>query len=1774
MHDHQILQTGIDLYRAKEIRQAEEVFRNLIASSPHYAEPYHLLGVILHDQKKIDDAISAMERAVNLGLKDARCFLNLSVMLKDKGDLQRAESMCRQSLEITPEDPATHFHLATIQRGLNLKKAALDSFRKVLELNPEHPDTHLALGNLYYAMEDWEQAEAEYRLELTGRPENEAARINFASMEVARKHIAQARELYSAIPQANMHYSRAQTALAELERTDGNLQQAIVHHEMAMSSTKTVAADKISYATTLHQMQRLQESLDMLASVEREYAQDADTMSSVCVNYFKMDQLQHAVRVLEDIVKLPNLTPLVRTNAGIIYLTLGDYRQGWPLFASRIELIDKYANFPLDKSRRWSGESLDGKVLILVEEQGLGDTIQFVRFAAAVKQRYRCQIWFSGTTKLMGFMRSIEGVDRWLAQVDQHAAYDHWCPLPDLPWLLGMNVEADFKSPAWYMRAETERADYWKKRQDELAGNDTDLRIGIGWQGSKKYKGDHTRSYPLQSMKPLFSIPAVKWFSLQKGEGEEQLAEFADFPLIDLGREIDRDGNAFVDTSAVVEQLDLVIGCDSSLAHLAGAHGAPVWLALGQEPDWRWGLAGDSTCWYPATRLFRRSRTESWPEFFERMAGVLASQRPKMVRRVPFNKPRNDQSIEAVRAQAIKSHTEGRLELAEAGYREVLCRQGREVIATKQLAMIYAQSNRSPDAERLLRAALETNPNDASLHFYLGQILRLLQRDADALLSLDRASELDPKLPLVWTELAKLHQQMHNTEGVESSLQRAVEFAPDDVKLRLMLGEQYWRMGRNEEAAAQYTRAHQLEPSVAGHVAALAVCRIATGQVDEAIRAFRDSLKLDPRNTIALANLGATLYNRGELQEAKSLAQRALTVEPRQATALATLGLIAKQQDQHDEACEYFVRAYQADPQRAETKLMYAWTMHIQGDAVQAQRLHEEIERAPVLDTTTLNALGNYYRQLGNYDRALQFYQRAVTSSPSAATFAGAVEQGLREPTAKLFPSVDQRPANSVHFDSLLNMGLVFLAKGDFHRGWPYYCQREGILPFFQNHFPKQRWLGENLDGKTILVVAEQGLGDTIQFVRFAKTLKQRFRCRIVLFAQKPIIALLSQVSEVDAWVSELPAQESLDCWAYMMSLPYLLDLFDERDFSAPVPYLFADPVRKQHWEERLADMPGLRVGLAWKGSKAYVLDKLRSLPLAALNELAGLPGVSFVSLLKLGSTDENEVAEATLKMQMLDVELDASGAFLDTAAVIANLDLVITCDTSIAHLAGALGKEVWIALSVASDWRWRLGRTSTTWYPSAKLFRQQRARDWQGVIAEMATTLRNRISKSVAENIETPVATVVIPCFNGEDFIEGAIHSALRQKVPTEVIVVDDGSTDDSVTVVNRLIRNVPGNVSLLCHKNRGAAAARNAGLRLVKTKYVAFLDADDELGDEFMSLGVKFLDDNPTIATVSFQVELLDAYRPINAWQKSCIEGSLPGNLLLRTECATRIGGFPEEVAFRGRAAGEDVVFRRQLRIFGPLPKIGEPQYKYRVRQGSHLDFFLDRAYLHDGKTHVRYYTPEEQSGEFERAEHHYQSRVADRISQETRDQFARVISVLNDYQRLDTNPSENSQHTDWSLEGYLLYWLAQHWPLDGAIIEFGSIPSQLSRSLWQGNSKSKRGNVWRVRAINDRATLIKECPDAELIRETTLAAWSEQEDRSVRMLVANGDQFGSQGLMDMVGDWKTQLAERGLIAICVNAPQLAAFQQATWAQGHQIICFLESSTLLLVELSKCSQ
>ncbi len=571
--------------------------------------------------------------------------------------------------------------------------------------------------------------------------------------------------------------------------------------------------------------------------------------------------------------------------------------------------------------------------------------------------------------------------------------------------------------------------------------------------------------------------------------------------------------------------------------------------------------------------------------------------------------------------------------------------------------------------------------------------------------------------------LALQHQQSGRTESAETIYRRILAVQPNHARAWHHLGFSLFARGRTDEALDAFRQAVLLQPdSLEAHLH-LGNALAQAGRFADAGAAYRRALEIDPSCAVAQSNLGNTLREQGMLDEAIAAQRQAIALMPTYTLAHNNLGNALGAQGRWDEALGAYQRALELEPRHAPTHYNMGTTlarMRRWGEAEAAFR--RALELQPAYFLAHLN-LGNALKEQERWAEATEAYRTALKfqpENPVARTNLGAAlaEQGRFDEAVRAYREVlATQPDYPL---ARLNHGLLALLHGDFAQGWPLYEARWDVFPDSRRSFAQPPWDGSAPEGKRILIHAEQGFGDSIQFARFVP-LVAALGGEVIVECQPPLVDLMRGITNSGEVVPAGAPLPPFDFHVPMLSLPLIFRTTPDT-IPQEVPYLVPDAARVATWRERLGERSRLRVGLAWAGDPNHVRNRTRSLPIQDFQPLILMEGIDFFSLQKGPASQQIERLDHSARLIDHTSEL---GDFADTAALISGLDLVITVDTAIAHLAGALGKRVWTLLAFVPEWRWGLGSIATPWYPTMRLFRQPAPGDWRSVIADVHDELR-----------------------------------------------------------------------------------------------------------------------------------------------------------------------------------------------------------------------------------------------------------------------------------------------------------------------------------------------------------------------------------------------------------------------------------------------------------------
>ncbi|MBW4691512.1 MAG: tetratricopeptide repeat protein [Lyngbya sp. HA4199-MV5] len=1190
-------------------------YREALRLKPTYAEAHHNLGVALQRQGILEEAIHHYQQAIALKPEYPEARYHWGNALQQQSDLEDAIVQYRQAIVLKPTYAEAHHGLANALQLQGKIGDAIAAYHDALTLREDYAEAHNNLGNALQEQGKRDEAIAHYERALSLRPQFAEAHSNLGSVLKDLKQFDQAITHFHQALAIRPDYAEVHNNLGNAYQDQGNLEAAIDCYRQAIAINPNFAEIRSNLGNLLQQDGKFEEAFEHLEAAivaQPEYTGAYNNLGIARRNY---GDIEAAFAAYDQALALDPGFVEAKWNKALTHLFTGDLTQGFAGYEWRLQWSKfQEQNLPRSFSQpRWDGSPLNGKTILLYTEQGMGDTIQFIRYAAIVAQSggnviVECQAALVNLLQTVADIQQVIPHDTPLPPFDVHA------PLMSLPHIFGTTLDT-IPNHIPYLQLPASPAPLLPLPPLSplpTPHSPLPLTIGIVWSGNPHNPYNRNRACPLEYLLPLATLPNITLYSLQKELSAAEQQQLNGCPSVHNLQEHLHD---FVDTAAIIHELDLVIAVDTAVAHLAGALGKPVWLLLPFSPDWRWMQERNDSPWYPTMRLFRQPTFGDWGSVMEMVRKALEGRRQKAEGRRQELGGRNPPPCTlppTPHPSHLTPHSSPHSPLPTPH-------------SLLKEAVRHHQARQYREAEQLCRQILQQQDDHADAWHLLGMVAHQERKFDAAIAAYRRALAANPEHHDTYNNLAVALQELEQIDEAIAHYEKAIALKPDFADAHNNFANALRHKGRTEEAIAHYQQAIVLRPNYA-----------------------------DAHN-----NLGLIYFAEGEFEQAAACYRQAIAVKPDFPQVHNHLGNALKELGDFDAAVKCYEQAIALKPDYAKA----------------------------------FNNWGNIFRDRGALQEAVQYYNQATAIEP---TFAEA------------------------HW----NKALTLLLNGELQAGFAEYEWRWQVkLPTFQpmRSLAQPRWDGSPLAGKTIFLHAEQGMGDMIQFARYVPLVAQQGG-RVVLECHAPLVNLFKQLPGIQAIVSYGSTPPPFDVHAPLMSLPHILGI-TLNTIPADIPYLqlpasLAPPLPTPH-----SPLP-LKLGIVWSGNPQNPYNRTRACPLDPLLSLAELPGIALYSLQKELTEGDRSLLQAHPHVHALHEHLHD---FVDTAALINQLDLIIAVDTSVAHLAGALGKPVWLLLPYAPDWRWMLGREDSPWYPTMQLFRQPAYGDWSSVVKAVKEALEGR---------------------------------------------------------------------------------------------------------------------------------------------------------------------------------------------------------------------------------------------------------------------------------------------------------------------------------------------------------------------------------------------------------------------------------------------------------------
>ena len=1104
--------------------------------------------------------------------------LQPALALHQAGRLKEAMAGYADCLEHYPDDPQLLYLAGTVDYQMGNTARAIVQLERSLELNPRQIGAWSNLGVLFHQEGRFEAALESYDHALLLKPQS---------------------------PQVLNNRGITLCAL-------GRLEEGVKSYEEAIRLQPGNPEALCNRGNALKNLQQFEAALANYEQAIRLDSQDAGYYSNRALVLLLMGRLQEAEESCHVALRYSPGHREASFNLALIKLTQGDYAKGWGLYEFRTMPL---AHKKIPTALQWRGAQLvSGKKIFIYPEHRKTDFIQFCRYVGLVASRGMAVILQVPKPLFWLIHRSVMGQNIRVTLDDvAWSDVDAACPIMSLPLAFETTVE-NIPATVPYLVPDPIKQHSWAETLSQVPG----LRVGIVWAGSQPTSDPDTqalnarRDIPVELLSVL-NIPGITFYSLQQGEiaqsnWQKRVAQGWEGPdLIDHTDQL----HDFDDMAALIANLDLVVGADTSVVHLAGALGKPVWVLNRHDACWRWLQGRTDSPWYPTATVFRQPIAGDW-------ASVMASVRARLLERLQEQRGHQYEAEEtftrdaasnraSLLAEADRCYRAGDWDQAAQHYAELLPFFERNATFLSAFGMACYERGDYARSLSLLDRALAMDPDQPMVWSNRGVVLQAQSRFEEALSSYDQAIYLQPDYFNAHNNRAGLLFEQERYEASLAAYDQAIVLRPDNPRLYASRSHVLKELQQEENALRSIEQAIALNPEGAEYHFARGALLGTLGRVDEALESYDTSLKLDPESTAAHSNRGLIFLRQRKLAAARQSFEAALSC-----------------------------------------------------------------------------------------DR---------DSNTQGASF---------------------------------NLGILELLEGHFDVGWPLYEFRQ-VFDFgtLEGLSPELKWRGEfPAAGKTLFIFPEQGLGDFIQFCRYVFLLEAA-GANIIFGVPDSLLTLMREAWPGRRSIRILSQQEPVplhDGHCPLLSLPLVFKTTLE-NIPADIPYLEANQSKAAIWGDRLSLHAGFRVGLVWSGAMRPDQPELlpsnarRNMPLRELVHLK-LPGVVFFSLQKgeEGQQLADLVAQRWGGPEIIDYTADLED-FSDTAALIENLDLVISVDTAVLHLASAMGKQVWLLDRFDNCWRWLLNRTTSPWYPNLRIFRQTTPGDWKGVVDRVLNELSREVS-------------------------------------------------------------------------------------------------------------------------------------------------------------------------------------------------------------------------------------------------------------------------------------------------------------------------------------------------------------------------------------------------------------------------------------------------------------
>jgi tetratricopeptide (TPR) repeat protein len=805
---HELFRQAALRHQAGDLPGAETLYRKVLRLRPQHAHSLHLLGLIRFGRGELDAAADGMEASIRSDGRHVDVFYNLGLVRHAQQRLAAAKQCYERALALKPELPEAWNSLGNLSLAENNPEDALNCYAKALELRPGFADAHRNLGVALAAQGRKEEAEGSYRRALALNPQDADTHNHLGTLLSTQARKLEAMNAYREAVQFDPRHGKAHYNLGLTLMAENRHEEAIAAYHRALELLPELADGHANLGGALKAENRMEEAARACERALELEPNHANAWNNLGLVRAAQGLAEEAIVCYERALELLPDEPKAIYNRGLARLVAGQFQEGWRDHEMRHLAVPANAarSFP---QPQWLGEPLDGRRILLHSEQGLGDTLQMLRFVPLVRDAGGEVLLLIGKT-LHRLARGLVARDQDLfSAVEKLPDFDLHCPLMSLPLAFGTTLETIPAESPYLVVPDEERA-----AAAQLPWPRDGLRVGLAWAGSAAHKLDRFRSLSLDHLAPLLELEGVRFFSLQLGAPAAQGALYAD-RLTDL---LPNPAN-LADTAAKIGELDLVIAVDTALAHLSGALAVPTWVLLTHAPEWRWMVGREDSPWYPTMRLFRQPCAGDWKSVVEAVGVALRQLRQTAEGRIPQSTSHSEQpansALSGHLAQGSRMQTEGDPQGTAEQFRMAIQIDPRCYAAWNGLGILFAAAKDWSTAQLFFEEACKLDPRNAAIHNNLANVL-LKNGSLDAGLgSYEVAISLDSSKPKYRNNHGSALLAQGRVEAARQAFQSALALQESYPEAHANLGFLLFQHGDFSKAEHHYRRALALNPNLA-----------------------------------------------------------------------------------------------------------------------------------------------------------------------------------------------------------------------------------------------------------------------------------------------------------------------------------------------------------------------------------------------------------------------------------------------------------------------------------------------------------------------------------------------------------------------------------------------------------------------------------------------------------------------------------------------------------------------------------------------------------------------------------------------------------------------------------------------------------------------------------------------------------------------------------------------------------------------------------------------